>query len=215
MQVPTVAVINPPADFTLLRAASTSLASKPVRAIAPPNAIALMTSPMVVSMLLIPPLDNSVSKASLPVTELYPRNIALNKPLKIAAASDSLGSLARVITASHWKTAAKTQPTTVPQISVDRAGNFFIAIMSKITRGKSMNGFIVKDSLIAFCKFTMSSITTLELFPSPIKKNTLSVMTMAGTVVQSMCWIWSNRSLLVTAAARFVVSDNGDNLSPK
>ena len=78
-----------------------------------------------------------------------------------------------------------------------------------------MNGFIVKDSLIAFCKFTMSSITTLELFPSPIKKNTLRVMTMAGTVVQSMCWIWSNRSLLVTAAARFVVSDNGDNLSPK
>ena len=53
------------------------------------------------------------------------------------------------------KHAAKTQPTTVPQTRVDRAGNFFTAIMSKSTRrGKSMNGANVKDSLIAFCKFS-------------------------------------------------------------
>ena len=65
-----VAVIRPPADLTPLRAASTSRDSNPVRAIAPPKAIAFTTKPIVVSMLLMPPLDRRESSDSFPLTEV-------------------------------------------------------------------------------------------------------------------------------------------------
>ncbi len=37
----------------------------------------------------------------------------------------------------------------------------------------------------------------------------------AGNVVHSMCRIWSNRLERAATGARFVVSEKGDNLSPK
>ncbi len=101
MQVPTVAAISPPTDLTLLRTASTSRANNPVRAIAPPKAMALIIKPTVPSMLFIPPLDSSSSKAGLSVTEVKPANIAINKPLNADANGFRLASAPRATTESH------------------------------------------------------------------------------------------------------------------
>ena len=49
--------------------------------------------------------------------------------------------------------------------------------------------------------------------PAAVKSTSASVM--LGAVVQTMCWMWVNRSVPATAGARFVVSDSADILSPK
>ena len=210
-----VVLIRPPADFTRLSAASTMRSSRPVRAIAPPKPMALIIRPMVSSILSMPPLDSSASMDSLPLTELKPKNIAVNRPLKIAAELLKLASAARVITASHWNITAKIQPATTPQISVERAGLRIIAMTNSSTRGVSINGLTKNASCIAAWRISISSTLTLMSLPMPSIKNSPRVITKLGTVVQSICSIWSNKSLLVTAAARLVVSERGDNLSPK
>ena len=47
-----------------------------------------------------------------------------------------------------------------------------------------------------------------------MRKNSSAVEN-AGTVVHSICRIWANRSTPAQAAAKFVVSDKGESLSPK
>ena len=50
---------------------------------------------------------------------------------------------------------------------------------------------------------------------SPAKKNIVSEMTKAGTVVFIIYRMWVKRGVPVTLDASTVVSDKGDNLSPK
>ncbi len=51
--------------------------------------------------------------------------------------------------------------------------------------------------------------STSPLVPLPKMKNAIKAIMKAGTVVQSMLRICSNKSTPVTAGARFVVSDKG------
>ncbi|CAM5191738.1 hypothetical protein LSPH26S_02237 [Lysinibacillus sphaericus] len=71
--------------------------------------------------------------------------------------------------------------------------------------------FSITSSVVSiFSEFMATSAKLL-----PINPNATSVMINAGIVVYSICFIWSNKSVFVKPAARFVVSDKGDILSPK
>lgn len=84
-------------------------------------------------------------------------------------------------------------------------------------RNSNKIGISVKIEIVAFFSNALMKFvkSTSPLVPLPKMKNAIKAIMKAGTVVQSMLRICSNKSTPVTAGARFVVSDKGDILSPK
>src|SRR5690554_5301986 len=64
-------------------------------------------------------------------------------------------------------------------------------------------------------KISWVSMAPSELSEKPIMTNTNTVKIIVGTVVNIIYRMWVNKSVPAIAAARFVVSLNGESLSPK
>src|SRR5690606_8208538 len=109
---------------------------------------------------------------------------------------------------------ANTAPNKVPIISAIRGGVFFkIKKITTIGTIKSQ-GVMTKDSSIVDNNDAVSGIVEVSRF-SPIIVNKIKVIIKVGTVVSVMYRMWVNRSVPAIAGAKFVVSLNGDILSPK
>ena len=88
--------------------------------------------------------------------------------------------------------------------------DFVIAIRSAFLKKGNKQNF----SLIAFLKVVVSKSPEVEKV-NPNTKNTIKVIVIVGSVVYSIYRICLNSSLPEIADAKFVVSLNGESLSPK
>ena len=83
------------------------------------------------------------------------------------------------------------------------------------TIGSSRIGLKLKPSARAACKSvaTEASNPDVSMF-RPMIVYKINAITKVGPVVETIAVTWSNKPVSETAAARFVVSESGENLSP-
>ena len=113
-----------------------------------------------------------------------------------------------------WKIIANNAPKSVPIVSALIGGVFFTIIIKTITGTiKRINEILNVFEIVSIKKEL--SVTPSDVCKIPRIIKTIKVIEILGTVVYVRYFICLKRSTLVTAAARFVVSLSGDNLSPK
>ena len=111
-----------------------------------------------------------------------------------------------------------TAPSSVP-ISNAGTARTFRAIKKMMTTGeRNRPTWMLKASNTATPNSSAKAVDTPSAAaapPNPAIKKTVSAIKRLGTVVRVMYRMWLNRSEPPTTAAMFVVSLNGDILSPK
>src|SRR5690625_4187617 len=108
-------------------------------------------------------------------------------------------------------------PKKAMKINVGMAGDFLIINIIVRTGTKSRIGWMVNSLFSPAWMFVISSIVMvwlLDVFMLMIPYK-IRAIKKAGIVSHSICLMWVKRSVSATAGAMFVVSDKGDNLSPK
>src|SRR5690625_513955 len=162
----------------------------------PPILKASSTRPIVNNMLSIPPRVNSSSISSIPVFETNPPNNVSNN------------SLIGVKPLINETSIALTEPAA----SANNAGAFIIEKTSKKTSGITPLYQCTSPVSNSPHSILLKSVVVISGDMIP---NSTSVITNAGIVVQPMFRICVNKSTFNMEEAIFVVSDNGDILSPK
>ena len=98
---------------------------------------------------------------------------------------------------------------------VGMAGTFLKASANNTATGNNIYQAMWNWSCKVLRKVNSSvSVTSLSA-PSAKIENKIKLMTKLGMVVHIKFCIWGNNSLPATEGAKLVVSDKGDNLSPK
>ena len=152
-------------------------------------------------MLEIPPLFSRESICSTPVSMVNPSYIRF---------ATSIGLL-------PWKMTAITAPRRADTTSPGIAGAFLTITTISTTTGIRHTGERLKcaDRLSMYKSAVVVSTAPPLALVNPKTVYRIREITRAGVVVQSMELICSNNVVPAIADAKFVVSENGDCLSPK
>ena len=113
-----------------------------------------------------------------------------------------------------WNTIANKAPNATPAINAGIAGVFLIISATTNIGTKKRKILILNFELSEISNSFIFWVVVVSIY-RPIKKKIINVITKLGIVVYIIYLIWEKRSLDAIAAAKLVVSDNGDILSPK
>ena len=116
-----------------------------------------------------------------------------------------------------WKTTALNNAIALDISITGIVGFFFIDPNKTITGGNKTNKFQLNILFnVSNIIVTFSGVTAFpEEMLNPINVYTIEAKINAGPVVQTICPICSYKVVPAAIGAKFVVSDNGDILSPK
>ena len=185
----------------------------PIASITPPNTIVPITKKIVFIIPSIPPVENKSFNITLFVSILI-------SPVMVSIITMYESTILEFVPPDNsliicgWKINENNAPARVPITRAINGGVFLTIIISTIRGTIKRTNDILNFSDIAFNKYVLSVVPS-ETWRNPRIIKTINVIEILGIVVYVKYFMCLKRSTLVTAAARLVVSLNGESLSPK